>query len=116
MIFYLLQRDIQHYFNEVFMSRYMAFLLARTFRFLGNDAFVILLIYGLFNDRKYVVLAIYVQLAGVLFIFIPYMVIKYFTNYNGPLVSFLHRLIVNPLLLLLLIPAFFYQNKIHKNE
>ena len=88
------------------------FLLNRTIRFLLNDAFTIGLIYALFAERKYVIFSLYVQLAGVIFFLAPYFVLKvYFPTYNGPLISFLHRLILNPTLLMLLIPAFYYQNK-----
>ena len=86
------------------------FLLNRMIRFLLNDALTIGLIYALFVERKYVIFAVYVQLAGVVLFLLPYFVLKiYFPSYNGPLISFLHRLIVNPTLLLLLIPAFYYQ-------
>ena len=88
-------------------------LINRTIRFLLNDAFMIGLIYAIFQERKYVVFALWVQLAGVDFFLVPYFVLKvYFPHYNGPLISYLHRLILNPTLLLLLIPAFFYQKKI----
>ena len=86
------------------------FLLNRTIRFLLNDALTIGLIYALFAERKYVIFAVYVQLAGVVLFLLPYFVLKIcFPSYNGPLISFLHRLIVNPTLLMLLIPAFYYQ-------
>ena len=88
------------------------FIFNRTVRFLLNDALTIGLIYALFVERKYVIFAVYVQLAGVVLFLLPYFVLKvYFPSYNGPLISFLHRLIVNPTLLLLLIPAFYYQKR-----
>lgn len=88
------------------------FLINRTIRFLLNDAFAIGLIYSLFAERKYVIFSIYVQLVGVILFLLPYFVLKiYFPSYNGPLISFLHRLILNPTLLMLLIPAFYYQKK-----
>ncbi|MDH5251478.1 MAG: exosortase F system-associated protein [Cyclobacteriaceae bacterium] len=86
------------------------FLINRTIRFLMNDAFAIGLIYALFKERKYVIFSLYVQVAGVVLFLIPYFVLKvYYPGYNGPLISFLHRLILNPTLLMLLIPAFYYQ-------
>jgi exosortase F-associated protein len=86
------------------------FLFNRTIRFLLNDLFMIGLIYALFVEKKYIVFALWVQLAGIVFLLIPYFVLKLnFPNYNGPLISYLHRLILNPTLLLLLIPAFYYQ-------
>lgn len=86
------------------------FLFNRTVRFLLNDAFAIGLIYALFKERKYVIFSLYVQVAGVVLFLLPYFVLKiYFPHYNGPMISFLHRLILNPTLLMLLIPAFYYQ-------
>lgn len=86
------------------------FFMNRTIRFLVNDLLAIGLIYGLFGERKYVVFALWVQLAGLVFLLLPYSVLKYYwPAYNGPLINFLHRLILNPTLLLLLIPAFYYQ-------
>ena len=89
----------------------------RTVRFLLNDALALGLIYSLFRERKYVIFALYVQIAGVIFILIPYFILKvYLPRYNGPLISFLHRLIMNPILLMLLIPAFYYQRQIEKRN
>jgi len=93
-------------------NHYAKFIVNRSLRFLINDGLAILLIYALFYERKYVVFSIWVQVFGTLFILIPYFILKFnFPSYNGPLVSFLHRLILNPTLLLLLIPAFYYQRK-----
>ena len=87
------------------------FLVNKSLRFLINDAMMIVLIYALFYHKKYVYFALWVQLAGVVFILLPYFLLKLvFHTGNGPLVSFLHRLVINPTLLLLLIPAFYYQH------
>ena len=110
-LMYLMQKEIQSFFYGIVESRYIGFSLARIVRFLCNDGFMISIIYGLFKEKKFVIIALYVQLGGILFILLPYLTIKYFTDYNGPLISFMHRLIVNPLLLLLLIPAFYYQKQ-----
>ena len=86
------------------------FLINRTIRFLLNDAFAIGLIYALFEERKYVIFSLYVQVAGIVLFLLPYFVLKiYYPAYNGPMISFLHRLVLNPTLLMLLIPAFYYQ-------
>jgi exosortase F-associated protein len=93
------------------------FIINRSIRFLLNDFLTIGLIYALFAERKYVVFALWVQGIGIVFFLIPYFVLKiHFPAYNGPLLSFLHRLILNPTLLLLLIPAFYYQKKISTRE
>ncbi len=109
---YLFQRDITAWTRTLEISQFAAFATGRAIRFILNDVFTILLIYALFPKRKYVVFAIYTQLFGLLFILLPYLILKYYyPSYNGPLISFLHRLILNPLLLMLLIPAFLYQQQ-----
>lgn len=88
------------------------FTMSKVLRFLANDICMIGLLYALFYERKYIVFALWVQLFGLVFLLIPYLILKLvFQTGNGPLVSFLHRLILNPTLLLLLIPAFYYQKK-----
>jgi exosortase F-associated protein len=94
-------------------SKTAAFLVNRTIRFLLNDFFSIGLIYALFGSRQHVVFAFVVQLTGLFLFLLPYFVIKiYLPTYNGPLINFLHRIILNPLLMMLLIPAFYYQRLI----
>jgi exosortase F-associated protein len=93
-------------------SHLTQFIFNRTVRFFLNDSLAILLIYALFQERKYVLFAFWVQAIGFLFLLLPYFVIKiYLPDYNGPLLNFLHRIIVNPTLMLLLIPALAYQKK-----
>ncbi len=86
------------------------FLVNRSIRFVVNDILAIGLIYALFAERKYVLFAVAVQVFGMVFVLLPYFILKYhYPAYNGPLISFLHRLVLNPTLILLLIPAFYYQ-------
>jgi exosortase F-associated protein len=86
------------------------FIVNKSIRFLLNDMLVILLIYCLFWNKKYLTFSVYVQLAGTVLFLLPYFMLKiYYPSYNGPLLSFLHRLIINPVLLILLIPAFYHQ-------
>jgi exosortase F-associated protein len=93
------------------------FFINRTIRFLLNDALALSLIYALFKERKYVVFALYVQIAGTFLFLVPYFILKlYLPRYNGPLISFLHRIILNPTLLMLLIPAFYYQRQMEKSK
>lgn len=109
---YLFQRDITALTLTLDLSSYGAFALGRIIRFLLNDLFTILLIFALFPQRKYVYFAILTQFFGMIFLLLPYLGLKYFyPDYNGPLLSFLHRIILNPLLLMLLIPAFLYQRQ-----
>ena len=109
---YLFQRiDVADYLG-VESAHIYKFLINRSIRFLLNDALAIGVIYALFKERKYVIFSLYVQVIGVVLFLLPYFVLKiYFPAYNGPLISFLHRIILNPTLLMLLIPAFYYQRK-----
>ncbi|MFN4947014.1 MAG: exosortase F system-associated membrane protein, partial [Chryseotalea sp.] len=81
-----------------------------TARFIANDFLAIGLVYALFPERKYVLFAFWVQLAGLVFLLLPYFLLKlHYPSYNGPLINFLHRIILNPTLILLIIPAFYWQ-------
>jgi len=109
---FLFQRIDVATFFDMAHSPTTKFLVNRTIRFLLNDGFAIGIIYALFKERKYVIFAVYVQLVGMVLFLFPYFILKvYFPRYNGPLISFLHRLILNPTLLMLLIPAFYYQRR-----
>ena len=91
---------------------YSVFAVNRSIRFLLNDLFAMGIIYALFANRRYVWFAFVVQLGGMILFLLPYLCLKYYLpHYNGPLINFLHRLILNPVLLLLLIPAFYYQKR-----
>lgn len=83
------------------------FVVVKSFRFFLNDLLAIGLILSIFPGRGYLLAALAVQLFGLIFFLIPYFILKIGFGFgNGPLISFLHRLILNPTLLLLLIPAF----------
>lgn len=98
-----------------FEDSFLQFIINRSIRFLLNDTLAIILIYSLFNERKYVMFAIWVQVMGMVFVLIPYFILKFnYPDYNGPLLSFLHRLVLNPTIVLLLIPAFYYQRNLKK--
>ncbi|SKC82925.1 exosortase F-associated protein [Ohtaekwangia koreensis] len=114
---FLFQRiNVAEIFNLTNSSIHQ-FIINRTIRFLLNDLLTIGLIYALFYERKYLIFSFWVQGIGIIFFLIPYFVMKiYYPDYNGPLLSFLHRLILNPTLLLLLIPAFYYQKKINTKD
>jgi exosortase F-associated protein len=81
-------------------------------RFILNDGLLIVLIYSIFREKRFVMFALLVQAFGFVFILIPYLILKIeFHSSNGPLVSFLHRLVLNPILLLLLIPSYWFIQK-----
>jgi len=92
---------------------YVIFIFNRTIRLIVNDGACMLLIWGLFGQMKYLKAAFVVFLIE-LFILLPfYFAIK--LNMEGPseisspLLSQIHRIIVNPLLMLILIIGFYYQ-------
>jgi len=85
------------------------FIFNRILRFLINDNLMLLLIYGLFYEKKYVRFGLVVEAFGFLFLLIPYFILRYHTDINHMYISFLHRLIVNPTLMVLLIPAIYIQ-------
>jgi exosortase F-associated protein len=113
-VFFLLQQiDFAAYLFPLQDTRWI-FIVNRTIRFLVNDFLAIALIYALFVERKYVIFALWVQVAGLVFLLLPYFMLKYrWPTYNGPMINFLHRIILNPTLLLLLIPAFYFQQHKH---
>lgn len=86
----------------------------RTLRLILNDLACLLIIYAVFRGRNYLRIAFFVFLIE-LFVVLPgYLAIKLWTEgaseLSSPLLSQVHRLIVNPMLMILLILGFFYQN------
>lgn len=91
---------------------HIRFIVSKSLRYLINDALSIGLIYSIFRARIYLIMALGIQLFGTVFLLTPYFVLKLYLNLgNGPLVSFLHRIVINPVLMLLLIPAFLLVKK-----
>jgi exosortase F-associated protein len=112
-VFLFQSMDVGDFFG--IKNKIWSFMANRSIRFVLNDGLTILLIYALFAERKYVVFALWVQVVGLVGILIPYFIIKFnFPSYNGPLISFLHRIILNPMLMMLLIPAFYFQKRIRR--
>jgi exosortase F-associated protein len=92
---------------------YTHFVVKKALRVLLNDTFMLLIIHAIFRDRSVTRLAFYIQLVDTLILLPVYLSIK--LTFEGdseisiPLLSQLHRLIVNPTLMVLLIPAVYYQ-------
>lgn len=93
-------------------DRWTAFIWNKIFRFMFNDVFTLCVIFSLFFERKYMLFAIYVQLFGLLVLLPTYLGIKFYwgDTYRN-LDANLHRVVMNPVLLMLLIPAFFIQKQ-----
>ena len=87
---------------------YRDFIINRSARFILNDLLALGVIYALFPEKKFVIFALYVQAVGLVFFLIPYFLLRYYSGWGGPLLNFLHRIILNPVLMLLLIPSFYF--------
>lgn len=86
------------------------FVVNKSMRFLLNDLFSLLFIYALFNNRSYSQLALLVMAFGLLILLPAYLVLAiYYQEEAFHLLVFLHRITMNPWLMLLLVPAFLYQ-------
>ena len=98
-----------------------AFAVNKTFRLILNDVLCIALIYALFGERKYIRVA-FVLFCFELFIILPlYLIVKLSlegsSEISSPLLSQIHRLVVNPMLMLILIAGLYYQrNREPKQE
>jgi len=84
----------------------------KVIRYLINDFAALVLLWVLFQRRDYLQLAVLVLLFG-LFILLPLYFVGYFylRESLGITLSYLHRLIMNPTLMMLLIPLFYFQMK-----
>lgn len=94
-----------------------AFIVNKVFRYLLNDGFAIMIIYALFEEKKYVRFAIGLLLFG-LFILLPIYLAIFLLRPEGfsSMLGHMHRIILNPVLMMMLIPAFYYQKTYSGNE
>jgi exosortase F-associated protein len=92
---------------------YVTFIINKTTRLLLNDVACLLLIISIFQKKKYAVVAVYVFLFEVLVLLPVYFVLKLNiegdTEISSPLLSQIHRMIINPTLMIVLMLSFFYQ-------
>ena len=94
---------------------YTEFVFNKTLRYLLNDNLCILIIYSLFYKKTNVILGLYLELFGLAILLPIYFTLKLTfegdTELSTPLLSFYHRLVINPTLMILLIMGLFYQRK-----
>lgn len=95
----------------------LPFAVNKIMRYLVNDLLSIAVIYAIFGQRSYVRFAMYVLLFG-LVVLVPLYIYLYLQQPAGfsSMLSHLHRLVMNPVLMLLLIPAFLYQRRMQNAE
>lgn len=95
----------------------LEFIVNKVFRYILNDLFAIALLHGLFYEKKYLRFAFYVMIFGLL-VLVPLYLFIYLNQPRGfsSMLSHLHRLVMNPVLMMLLIPAFYYQRRVEKKS
>jgi exosortase F-associated protein len=96
------------------------FIFNKTFRLFINDTACLILIYVFFQKRKYLNMAFALFVVELLVILPFYLLIKLTlegdTEISSPLLSQIHRLIVNPTLMFLLMLGFVYQRLQQNNS
>ncbi len=86
-------------------------------RYLINDLAALALLWVLFQRRDFLQLAFWVLLLGLVVLLPVYFIgYFYFSDVLGITLSYLHRLIMNPTLMMLLIPLFYLQQKVEKSQ
>ena len=94
------------------------FVINRTARLIINDFACFLIIFALFQEAKYLKIAFWIFLLE-LFVILPvYLMVKLSlegdSEISSPMLSQVHRLIVNPMLMILLIAGFLFQRYIKR--
>jgi len=102
-------------------GRNTVFVINRSIRVLLNDAACMVLIAAIFKQKKYLQVAFYIFLFEVVVLLPAYFVLKLSlegdSEISSPLLSQIHRMIVNPTLMVVLIIAFAYQRfGLHKEK
>ena len=94
---------------------YTTFSVNRVIRLVLNDTACLVLIRVLFRETKYLRLAGYIFIFELIILLPLYLWVKLTlegdSEISSPLLSQVHRLIVNPMLMFLLMVAFFYQKR-----
>lgn len=111
-VFIFQEADVVSFF-DFSLSPNVHFVVKKIWRVLLNDLLMLLFIYAWFYHRPITLLAWKLQLIDT-FILLPiYLVLKLSlegtSELSSPLLSQLHRLIVNPTIMVLLIPAVYFQ-------
>ena len=113
MVMYLFQRfDFSILTGE--HSDNVRFIINKSVRFLVNDVACLALILAIFNKPNYLRLSAWIFLTELLVLLPLYFTLKLTlegdSEISSPLLSQLHRMIVNPLLMIVLMMGFVYQD------
>lgn len=91
----------------------ITFVVSKALRLVLNDIACLFIIWAVFLEKKYLMVAWYLFILELAFIFPAYVVLKLTfegaSEISSPFLSQIHRLVVNPILMFLLIMGFFYQ-------
>ena len=102
--------------QELNISDEAKFVVKKVIRVLLNDFFMLIFIAAWFKDPKVTRLAIFIEVVDGLVLLPLYLVFKLSlegtSEISAPLLSQFHRLIVNPTLMILLIPAVYFQKRV----
>lgn len=88
----------------------MTFVFNRLVRFIINELLGVMTIQLLFNNKQFTTVALVLFSFG-LFILLPLYFWLDSVSSQSPITVMLHRMTFNPVLILLLIPAFYYQKR-----
>lgn len=82
------------------------------FRYILNSAISLLILKVLFHKKAYIKLAAVLYLASLILLLIAFWVAVNYSDYsNYQYLFYIRRFLIQPLLLILFIPAFYYQKK-----
>lgn len=114
-IYVFQQIDYLEYLHFGHFSTTTNFVFNRVVRLILNDLSCILIIHAIFTEPKYNKIA-FMLFSIELFLILPiYLIAKLSiegpTEISSPILSQIHRLIVNPMLMVVLIASFYYQKK-----
>ena len=81
------------------------------FRFFLNTIFSIILIYTLFPDKEILKFSIFIYTFFLLLLFVMFFMILFYFPDGNWLLFYVRRFIIQPIFVLLFIPAFYYQQQ-----
>jgi exosortase F-associated protein len=118
-IVYLFQLfSYAHFFIPSIVDTHLIFIINKSMRLILNDTLCLGLIYAIFYDVRYVKFGSLIQFAE-MFVLLPLyfyfkLTLEGDSEISSPLLSQIHRLIVNPMLMIILMIGFYYQRHTNK--
>lgn len=101
-------------FNQMPLPYFETFrlVLSLFFRYGLNMLISLLLIYLIFKDRMMILFSVFLYLIAFLFLIVSFfLVIHFYGAQNNFLLFYIRRFLIQPLLVLLFIPAFYFQKR-----